>query len=91
MLFLAIAVISLGFSGTAHADDDRDRNDTFRDLGYIFGSKVKDDKKDKTTIYFRDGDRRRVFGTKKLFENDDVIVYRGYDSKGKKYTITKRK
>lgn len=34
---------------------------------------------------------RKIYGLKKLYENDDVKIYRGYDKKGRSYTFTKRK
>lgn len=74
-------------AGIAHA---KDKNERIRDLGYIVGRELKggDDEHKK---YYRDKDKNRIYTTKKLYENKDVIIYRGYDSKGKKYTITKRK
>ena len=74
----------------AFADDNKER-ETMRDFGYIVGSKIRENKEERDIIYMKDGKRRQIFGTKKLYENDDVIVYRGYDTKGKRYTITKRK
>ncbi len=35
--------------------------------------------------------KKRVYTTKKLYEDDKIIIYRGYDSDGKKYTVTKKK
>lgn len=70
---------------------ERNDKETMRDFGYIVGSKMRENKEERDIVYFKDGKRRKIFGTKKLYENDDVIVYRGYDTKGKRYTITKRK
>lgn len=89
---LALFLASFAASNQALAGDKKGR-DTMRDLGYIIGREVKDndDDKDKDVIYYRDKDKNRIYGTKKLYEGRDVIIYRGYDSKGRKYTITKRK
>jgi hypothetical protein len=34
---------------------------------------------------------RKIYGIKKLYENDDVIIFRGFDKDGRRYTFTKRK
>lgn len=91
---LALFLGNFAASYPALAGDKKDR-DTMRDLGYILGREIKDDKdKDKdndNVVYYRDKDKNRIYGTKKLYEGRDVVIYRGYDSKGRKYTITKRK
>lgn len=33
----------------------------------------------------------RIYGLKKLYENKDVEIYRGFDKNGRRYTFTKRK
>lgn len=76
---------------TAAIAGDKSDKENMRDFGYIVGSQMRKDKEERDIIYMKDGERRKIFGTKKLYENDDVIVYRGYDTKGKRYTITKRK
>ena len=60
-----------------HANNDKDKDDK--------------DKDNDNVVYYRDKDKNRIYGTKKLYEGRDVVIYRGYDSKGRKYTITKRK
>lgn len=36
-------------------------------------------------------DNIRIYGYKKLYENKDVEIYRGFDKNGRRYTFTKRK
>lgn len=85
----ALIILTFALNNQALAGDKKDR-DTARDLGYIVGRELADNKDDNIK-YYRNGEKKRIYTTKKLYEGRDVIVYRGYDSKGRKYTITKRK
>lgn len=87
VLIFCVGILTVGVAGDAFA---RDNNDRIRDLGYITGREAADNDEDNVK-YYRNKEKKRVYTTKKLYENDDVIIYRAYDAKGRKYTVTKRK